>query len=102
MPPDPDTAFIAPPKHRPGDQVFVRNGTKILLVTVSHAESCPVADPTDPSQAVWIWIYSLAGYGSGYLERQLTPAPVRLRGITWNYKGTNINVQSPKAGPAAM
>ncbi len=98
-------ATIAPPRHRPGDQVLFRNGVSLILGTVSHVTAIPCTNQGEAigasypevaaaiTQAVWIWGYAIDGYGSGYLERQLTPVPDRLRTINWDPRGTGIDTE---------
>lgn len=97
--PVPGTATINLPRHRPGDQVFFRNGRSILLGMVSHVEAFYVGGDATPvpedQPGVWIWSYGILGWGNGYLEPQLKKAPShgRLREISWYPAGTGIDLE---------
>lgn len=104
-----NTASIAAPRHRPGDQVLFRNGRTILMGTVSYIEAIPCTGTGRPiteadlelDKTVWIWSYGIAGYGQGFLERQLTKVPPvgKLRTIGWVVKGVGI---TPEEWPSPL
>ena len=91
--PNKPAATVSLPRFRPGDHVFVRNGVSLLLGTIRSAKATPVPvtdTETTENGGIQIWTYEVDGWGTGYLEGQLTKVPERLRSIAWNPHGVNL------------